>query len=53
MLHVGRDRAPDLRLHCIQARAEKALAAHVLFDPFEGEFDLSSVLVERGNRQHG
>jgi len=33
--HVGVNGAPDLRLHRVLARAQKALDAQVLFDPFK------------------
>ena len=36
---------PDLRHHCVFACAEKAFYLHILFDPFEKEFDLPSLFV--------
>jgi len=49
--NVSRHGAPDLRLDGVLAVAQKLLDAQMLFDPFEEQFDLPSVLVERCNRQ--
>ena len=49
--YIGRHGAPDLCLHCVFARAEKFLDAQVLLDPFEEQFDLPTLLVQRGDRQ--
>ena len=43
--------APDLCLDCVLAVVLKLLDAHVLFDPFEKQFDLPAVFVEGCNRQ--
>ncbi len=47
--HVGGHGAPDLRLHCVLARAQKLLDAQVLLDPFEEQLDLPPALVQSGN----
>ncbi len=49
--HIGGDGAPDLRLHRVLARAQKALDAQVLFDPFKEQLHLPTTLVQRGNGQ--
>ena len=49
--HVGRHGAPDLRLDCVLAGAQKTLDAQVLLDPFEEQLHLPSVLVQGGNSQ--
>ena len=49
--HIGGHGTPDLRLHRVLARAQKALDAQVLLDPFEEQFHLPAALVQRGNGQ--
>ena len=49
--HVGRYRAPDLRLHGVLAGAEEFLDSKVLLDPFEEQLDLPAALVKRGDSQ--
>ena len=49
--NVGRYGAPDLRLDGVLAVAQKLLDAKVLFDPFEEQFDLPTILVKRGDCQ--
>ncbi len=49
--HVGGHGAPDLRLHRVLTRAQKALDAQMLFDPFEEQLHLPTTLVQRGNGQ--
>ena len=49
--HVGRHGAPDLRLDCVLAGAQKTLDAQVLLDPLEEQLHLPSVLVQGGNSQ--
>ncbi len=43
--------APDLRLHCVLAGAQKTLDAQVLLDPFEEQFHLPTTFVQSGDRQ--
>ena len=43
--------APHLRLHGVLAVAQEMLDPQVLLDPFEEQFDLPAVLVERADRQ--
>jgi len=49
--HVGGHGAPDLRLDCVLARAQKTLDAQMLFDPLEEQFYLPATLVQRGDSQ--
>ncbi len=49
--NVGRHGAPDLRLDGVLAVAQKLLDAKVLFDPLEEQFDLPTILVQRGDCQ--
>ena len=49
--HIGGHRAPDLRLHCVLAGAQKTLDAQMLLDPFEEQLDLPTVLVKGGDHQ--
>ena len=49
--HVGGHGAPDLHLHRVLTRAQKALDAQMLFDPFEEQLHLPTTLVQRGNGQ--
>ena len=49
--HVSGHGAPDLRLHRVLARAQKALDAQMLFDPFEEQLHLPTTLVHCGNGQ--
>ena len=49
--HICGDGAPDLRLHCVLARAQKALDAQMLLDPFEEQFHLPAALVQCSNGQ--
>ncbi len=51
--HVSRHGAPDLRLDGVLAVAQELLDSQVLFDPFEEQFDLPAVLVERCDGQTG
>ena len=44
--HIGRHSAPDLRLDCVLAGAQKALDAQVLFDPLTEQFQLPAILVQ-------
>ena len=47
--HVNADRDPHLSLHRVVARPVKGFDMQVLFDPFEEQFDLPTLLVKRGN----
>ena len=49
--HVGGHSAPDLRFHRVLARAQKALDAQMLLDPFEEQFHLPAALVQCGDDQ--
>ena len=49
--HVSGYGAPDLRLHRVLARAQKALDTQMLLDPFEEQLHLPATLVQRGNGQ--
>ena len=49
--YVSGHGAPDLRLHRVLARSQKALDAQVLLDPFEEQLYLPAALVQRGNGQ--
>ena len=49
--HVGGHGAPDLRLDCVLAVAQKLLDAQVLLDPFEEQLDLPAAFVQSGNGQ--
>lgn len=49
--HVGGHGTPDLRLHRVLARAQKALDAQMLLDPFEEQRHLPAALVQRGKGQ--
>lgn len=49
--HVGRHGAPDLRLDCVLAVAQKLLDTKVLFDPFEEQFHLPAAFAQSGNGQ--
>ena len=49
--HIGGNSAPDLRLHRVLARAQKALDAQVLLDPFKEQLHLPTTLVQHGNGQ--
>jgi hypothetical protein len=49
--HVGGHGAPDLHLHCVLARAQKALDAQMLFDPLEEQLDLPAIFIQGGNAQ--
>ncbi len=51
--HVSGDGAPDLRLYCILAVADKSLDTQMLLDPLEKQFDLPSLLVQCGDGQRG
>ena len=48
---VGGHSAPDLHFHSVFARAQKALDAQMLLDPFEEQFHLPAALVQRGDDQ--
>lgn len=47
------DGAPDLRLHCVLARAQELLDPQMLLDPFEEQLDLPTILVKSGDGQCG
>ena len=49
--HVGGHGAPDLRLDCVLAVAQKLLDAQVLFDPFEKQLHLPAAFVQRSDGQ--
>ncbi len=49
--HEGGHAAPDLRLDCVLAVAQKLLDTKVLFDPFEEQLHLPAAFVESGNCQ--
>jgi len=49
--HVGGHGAPDLRLDCVLAVAQKLLDAQVLLDPFEKQFHLPAAFVQRSDGQ--
>jgi hypothetical protein len=49
--HVGGHGAPDLRLDCVLAVAQKLLDAQVLLDPFEEQFQLPATFVQSSNGQ--
>ena len=49
--HIGRHRAPDLRLHRVLAGAQEFLDAQMLLDPLEEQLHLPTALVQRGNGQ--
>ena len=49
--HVGGYGAPDLRLDCVLAVAQKLLDAQVLLDPFEEQLDLPAAFVQRCDGQ--
>jgi len=51
--HVGGDGAPDLCLHRVLAVADKSLDTQMLLDPFEKQFDLPALFVQRGDSQRG
>ena len=44
--HVGRHGAPDLRLHCFLAVAQKLLDTQLLLDPFEEQLDVPAAFVQ-------
>ncbi len=52
---IGRDGAPDLRLHGVLAVAQKLLDSQMLLDLLEEQFDLPAALVKRcdGERRQG
>ena len=47
--HVGGHGAPNLRLDCVLAVAQKLLDAQVLLDPLEKQLDLPTTFVQSGN----
>ncbi len=47
--HVGGHGAPDLRLDCVLAVAQKLLDTKVLFDPFEKQFHLPAPFVHHSD----
>jgi hypothetical protein len=47
--HVGADRNPDLRLHCVLAGTQKRFDAQMLLDPFEEQLDLPTLAIQVGN----
>jgi hypothetical protein len=49
--YINRDSDPDLNLHRVWRRTIKCLDPKMLFDPFEEDFDLPTVLEEQGNGQ--
>ena len=49
--HLGEHGAPNLRLDCVLAVAQKLLDAQVLLDPFEEQLDLPAAFVQSGNGQ--
>lgn len=49
--HVGGYGTPDLRLHRVLARPQKALDAQMLLDPFEEQLHLPATLVQCGDDQ--
>ena len=49
--HIGRNCAPDLRLHSVLAGAQEFLDAQMLLDPLEEQLYLPTAPVQRGNGQ--
>jgi hypothetical protein len=49
--HVGGHGAPDLRFHRVFARAQEALDAHMLLDPFKEQLHLPMAHVKCGDDQ--
>lgn len=49
--HVGGHGAPDLRLDCVLAVAQKLLDTKVLLDPFEEQLDLPAAFVQSSDGQ--
>jgi hypothetical protein len=47
--HIDRDCDPDLTLDRIFGCAVESFDSKMLFDPFEKEFDLPTVFVEKSN----
>jgi len=51
--HIGSNGDPDLCLDGVFGRAVKSLDSKMLFDPFEEQFHLPSLLVKSANRERG
>jgi len=49
--HIGRNGDPDLCLDGVFGRALESLDSKVLFDPFEEQFHLPSLLAQSANRE--
>ncbi len=50
---VSGDRNPDLRFYRVLRRAEEGFDAQVLFDPFEEQFYLPTLLIKLCDRERG
>jgi hypothetical protein len=51
--HINRDCDPNLGLDAVVGSAEEVLDSEMLLDPFEKEFDLLAITIERSNGQRG